>query len=621
MRIKFANVLLERNSRSLDYPGLYCSATGSVVFNRDFEEWELYGPGDFDFTTYFNALSVAKIKEYTVAKSFHLHLEIKGASFFVIQTKADAYSYHSETLDDTRIEVEASDEWQSVDIDLTVDNAVLVGFIIKTQGSVFIRNGYYSLEVDRDDLSEVDLALVTTTFRKEDFILPNIEMLKREILACEEEIADHFHVFVVDNGRTLDVQGLSDEGVTICPNDNVGGAGGFARGMIEAMEGDFPATHVLLMDDDVAVSPESIKRTFTLLQILNEQYRGAFISGAMLNYEIGDEFWEDLGYMTEGGFCRPVKHGSPGNLRMSQLHDVIQMELMSPNDSQEQTYAAWWYCCIPVAVIRDQGLPLPIFVRYDDVEYSLRCKPKFITMSGLCIWHLSFHSRYNAAVERYQTTRNAFVAQAISDMARRSDFLTELYHNMQLELKKYNYINAELALEGFEDFLKGPSYIMQPIAERRFMDANKNAEKLVSLEDLFEQAKSIGFDLANVDCTDIENDVPRSTKEALIDFLSFNGQRIFNTSGENEVAVIPSLGWSYPAGKIRGAEYLVAVDPYNRKGVIRKKDKTRFKEVWSRYKKDVRHYKKNKRSLHAEYAAVRKEITSVDYWKKYLGIG
>ena len=63
--------------------------------------------------------------------------------------------------------------------------------------------------------------------------------------------------------------------------------------MILAMEQQPKATHILLMDDDVAVSPESIKRTYNLLKILNDEYKNAFISGAMLNYEVGDEQWED----------------------------------------------------------------------------------------------------------------------------------------------------------------------------------------------------------------------------------------------------------------------------------------------------------------------------------------
>ena len=71
--------------------------------------------------------------------------------------------------------------------------------------------------------------------------------------------------------------------------------------MITAMEQNPKATNILLMDDDVAVSPESIKRTYNLLRILKPEHREDMISGAMLNYEIGEDQWEDIGNMTQQG--------------------------------------------------------------------------------------------------------------------------------------------------------------------------------------------------------------------------------------------------------------------------------------------------------------------------------
>ena len=201
-----------------------------------------------------------------------------------------------------------------------------------------------------------------------------------------DSIADHFHMYVMDNGRTLDAEKLSGDRIQVIPNDNVGGAGGFTRGMITAMEQNPKATNILLMDDDVAVSPESIKRTYNLLRILKPEHREDMISGAMLNYEIGEDQWEDIGNMTQQG-----------------------------------TFAG----CKP-------QLRLTLFVRCDDAEYGIRCKTGFITMNSLCVWHMSFFERYNAAVERYQTTRNTMIAQATCGMAPGADFMRELHNNIRL---------------------------------------------------------------------------------------------------------------------------------------------------------------------------------------------
>lgn len=617
-RIRFSNILLEQNPRSLQYPSLYCSSTAPVVFDECANVWKMAEVGTFDFTTYFNSLSVKKLARYTAARKYYLHLELKGAACTVLQTRAGVYSYQSEAVEGSERKLESSSSWNVCDMELAVDPSdVLVGFSIQTEGEVLIRNSYYSVELPDGDVREVELALATTTFKKEEFIETNIALVKKDVLGSDEPIAKHFHMHVIDNGRTLDASVLSDGRVTVYPNDNVGGAGGFARGMIEAMRQDPVATHVLLMDDDVAVSPESIKRTYNLLRILSEEYRDAFISGAMLNYEIGEDQWEDLGFMTEGGFCRPVKN----SLRVSLLHDLVLNESIEPTEEQEAVYAAWWYCCIPVSTIKREGLPLPIFVRYDDVEYGLRCAPPFITMNGICIWHLAFHARYSAAVERYQTTRNAFIAQAVTGMAPKSDFLVELRHNLQLELKKFNYTNAELVLDGFEDFLKGPDFISQPIAEDRFMAANRNAEKLLPFEELKEAVTDVaGLDLDEIDEPEVYRDEPRSKWQALMAFSTFNGQRMFDIKGKSNCAVIPYQGWFYPAGKIHGVDVIIGMDVYNQKGVIRRKDKRRFKEVWKRYKKDMREYKRNKTALEQAYRQARGKLTSAEFWKDYLGI-
>lgn len=139
-------------------------------------------------------------------------------------------------------------------LDISVDeHTVLAGFQIATTAATEIRNGYYEVSFDGEP-RDVELSIATTTFRKEKFIERNIELVKTELLASDYDIAKHLTMHVIDNGSTLDAAALSDEHVIVTPNENVGGAGGFARGMIESLEQSTPATHVLLMDDDVEVS-------------------------------------------------------------------------------------------------------------------------------------------------------------------------------------------------------------------------------------------------------------------------------------------------------------------------------------------------------------------------------
>ena len=619
--IKFSNILLEHNPRSVEYPSLYCKSDVPWLYDQEAEGWRLSGKGAFDFTTYFNSLSVQKLVRYASATDFSLSIDIKGAACRLVQTTADAFAGYPVVLEDTAVEIPASDEWRHISLNLSVDDiAVLVGFRIEANDVAFIRNGAYFVTIPHE-LRDVNLLLSTTTFKKETYVERNIALLKSDILESDDDISRHFGVLVVDNGRTLDAEALSGNGVKVCPNANVGGAGGFARGMIEALESPRGYTHILLMDDDVAISPESVRRTFNLLRIVNDDYADAFISGAMLNYEAGNEQWEDTGYMTPEGYCHPAKP----RLCLTKFEEVVYNEAYRVPGAIKrlhQRYAAWWYCCIPVSTIRAKGMPLPFFVRYDDAEYGVRCSPEFMTMGGICIWHDPFDKRYNAANELYQTTRNELVAQFTTGFAQNSDFEKEVYHKLMLELKKFGYAGAELILDAFEDFLKGPEcYSAIGFAESSFMGANRRKEKLVSLAEVEKQAHALGLEssLTEIDRQLIEGDKPRGMAERASDYITNNWQRVIVREGSG-YAVIPAMGGAYPAGAIRGKKYLIVIDWYNRSGVIRVKDAKRYGEIERRYRADLKQFKSRKQELHRAYEESRAKVTSVGFWKEYLGM-
>ncbi len=393
--------------------------------------------------------------------------------------------------------------------------------------------------------------------------------------------------------------------------------------MIEAMEGDPRATHVLLMDDDVLISPESIIRTYNLLCLVNDEYADAFVSGAMMNMDEPYIRWEEMGFIGTGGAFHPIKPIA----RMDVLHDVVANETfdipsyISDCRDQEQCYAAWWYCVIPMSQIEAHGLPVPVFVRGDDVEYSRRCKPKFITMNSICIWHLSFQMRYNAAQERYQMTRNCLIDQFASNFAPMSEFSRQIRGTFNLELSKFNYANAELVLQAIEDFLKGPEWIMQPVAQKAFMDANKNSEKLRPIEEMRDELLELGVDVDGLTDWKVYRDRPISDRDRKLYAFTRNGSRSFGGLTESgKVAVIDNVGWAEPIGKLFGAEYIVAIDVPNKKAVIRHKDAAKFQELEKRYQADKAEFRRRHDELKKAYSEALPKMTSVEFWKGYLGL-
>lgn len=633
-RFKLANIVLQNTRQFNTSPQLFFRSAVPLVPSVGGVA-TLEGPGSFDFTTFFNALSVRKWRDYTIAEDFYLHLELRApAGAKVTQTRCDSYSYYSEPVAGTTVEVPPSDEWQTLDLALQVeDYDVLESFQVECPGHVDLRNGHYWAEVDAAQLRDVELAIGTTTFRKEDYITRNIRLVREQILGSDEPIARHFTMHVIDNGRTLDREALESPGIVIHPNQNVGGAGGFTRGMIEAMSQERPATHVLLMDDDIEVFPESIIRTYNLLRLARDEYAEAFVSGAMMSYDGVDVRHEDIGYLTFIGTCNAWK---PAN-RMNSIHGIVENETFRPDfdswDDLRQYYAAWWYCCIPTATIRRVGLPLPLFVRLDDAEYGLRCNPKIMTMNGISVWHKDFDLRYSAASERYQAPRNVCVIKATTGVAPLTDELKVLERCFQWEMVKFNYADAELALKGFEDFLEGPEHVFaKGFAERSFMDANKAKDHYLPVAEARPIAlERFGIDIAMLSYDDITRDFPlpetfvvgrfgrkHPTDPVAMLFDSLNGSVDGKTLEPNghPVAVVDTN--SLRPGKLFGVSDVIEIDIPNKLASIRRKNLVKAQELYDRYRRDLKLYEERGEQIRAAYAAFRPRVTSLAYWRDYL---
>lgn len=611
---RLCNVLLADGKRSEEHPELYMRQTPCVRVAEG-DEGALLSPTCvcYDFATYLNAFSAIKWRRFTTVDNVWLRLEARGSfevrytGYRIMLQKPQRTVYERTSYD--------LDDYTVIDFCYPADDAAMLSFEIVCDTPLTLKRAYFFTRIEENALRDVELAVATTTFLKEDYVVPNIRLFQDKILGCDEPIARHFTLHVVDNGRTLDARELESDRVHIHPNPNVGGAGGFSRGMMEAMEQEHPATHVLLMDDDVQVHPEAIKRTFNVLRLLKDEYLGHFVSGAMLCLEDPNKFHEDVGFVGYSGGYRAAKlpEDDQRYVDVSSLESCMLLEALDPH--LPNMYAAWWYCCIPVASIRTHGLALPFFIRGDDAEYGNRVANGFITMNGICIWHLSNAGAYKAAFERYYQLRNFLIAQAASGVYQNVDLVNVVHHFFGLDLKTFNYDSAELCLRGFEDFLRGPDHLMHLKTDETNRALFKKNEILVPLNEIDDPCmRDVSF-AVNALPTEIGD---RNLVSKAYDFLTFNGQRGPRGLGSGGVAVIPYDGWYYPANVIRGKEALLAVTADGEQGVLRKKDRARFEGLLKRYKSDMRLFEKNKDDILSGWAKARDELTSIEFWKRYL---
>lgn len=605
---KLSNILIEDTDRFRDFPMLYHRSTAPIVFDEDYPEGRLLPNAEYDFSTYFNAFSNKKWKRYAGIENVSIRLEVKGDAMISFCSVAKQnVGLDKRVFEKRRVQ---SEDWVCLEYEYPATDAELLAFRVVTYGPVSIKNGYYSSKVSESNTRDVHLAIVTTTFKKEDYIAANVDLFKREIRNGRDGMSTRVSMIVVDNGRTLDKASLEGDGVYVFANKNVGGSGGFARGMIEAgrLEGE-PVTHVLIMDDDIALSSESIKRTYNLLALATDAWADAFVSGAMFSLGNQQMQIEDVGYANASGRFGPVKRG----MNMDSLYDTVHNE----DDllRLRNCYAAFWYCCVPMATVRREGLPLPLFIRYDDAEYGQRCRPRFMTMNGINVWHEDFTDRYSAFYERYCGMRNALVVQATSGVCKNVDFFGKLFlPNFKRELKMLNYASAEMMLDAVEDFLKGPSFLMEERCEEILKEKMAKQEKLVPLDEL---------DIPFIDLEGFDKKPKKRTSfQRAIDAFTWNGQRFVPGSIKKDALVAVKFDPNgYPGARVRMRNKILVVDRFGEKGALREVDKARFTEIRKRYRRVMKDYKQNRFSVENEWSSAAPELTSEGFWKRYLGIG
>lgn len=562
-----------------------------------------YSPADF--MTYYNCLQASRWSTYTDVQNFAINLEVKGK--FAIEIYEIYKNSSSVNYNLVKNEVYDAEEKQAIKINIPKTDKKLIGFKIASLSDVELYSGWYSGDIEEGSIRDVKISLATTTFKKQEYIKRNIAMLKSQVLCEGSDLKGHLFVHVIDNERALNPDDYNCEDLKVYPNNNVGGAGGFTRGMIEALELAEKPTHVLLMDDDVMIAPESLMRTYYLLRVVKEEYSRCFLSGAMFDYDMREKQYEDVGYVHKSDASYGPQKPA---LDMRFLRDVLENENYF-DKNLNNSYAGWWYCCIPIEHIEERGLPLPVFVRGDDVEFSLRNTPGFITLNGICIWHVGFAGKFNAAMELYQVHRNSFVIQAASGICADVDFFKRIKTMFWKEITRFAYNNAELLLDSIEDFMKGPEWLENLNGEQSLKEHAAKNEKLVPLETLTEYPHAM-------------KDDPYEYKRLSLwskawYVLTINGHLLPGFMLRNFPSVI-AYDWFFVPGKNFRRKHLIAVNSNDNTGYLRTINRKRCFALIKRYRKVVKNYKKNHTKVEKQYRDHFAEMTTVKFWKNYLGI-
>lgn len=278
-------------------------------------------------------------------------------------------------------------------------------------------------------------------------------------------------VYCVDQGTDLvsDQEGFGtvaqDLGgqLTYLRQGNLGGSGGFSRGMVESVETG-QSDYTILLDDDAITEPESLLRA---VQFEDYAKRPVLVGGGMFHLD------NRTMLHVQGERFDPVSLKIMPAAGARYNHDFAVSPLRdSPSLHQrfDCDYNGWWMCLIPNAVIREIGLALPLFIKYDDVDYGLRAREHgypTVGLPGVAVWHQGWHDKdVSRSWEEYYTQRNRWICALMHFPNAGWKYVYRLVYEDAHLGAKLLYSGMRLYHMALRDVMRGPAYIVQTLTTK-----------------------------------------------------------------------------------------------------------------------------------------------------------
>ncbi|MGC8678103.1 MAG: glycosyltransferase family 2 protein [Hydrogenobaculum sp.] len=575
----------------------------------------------FSSDTYINLIPISRYRKYTFLKKIFIRLSVNNPNknesiqltlrLFGVDINNDSF-----LINDNLIKLVNQDGYLSFDIEIDFDKIpektmyIYWEFELEEDKELIFYPNLSGVFYDNDVVTNsVDLKIITPTYKRESYILTNINRFIKSGLKQSNNI----ELIIIDNGKTLknylNQANLMNNGVKIIENINSGGSGGFARGLIEVLEKYPETTHLLFMDDDIDLEPFVIERLFSLLKILKPNIG---IGGSMLNLSMPYIMWESSAYYLSDK-NKISLHLNKHNIDLRRRENLLLIL-----EEVAWTHFAWWFFVVPVETIKNLGMPMPFFFRGDDMEYGLRLiKNNFdmIDFPSIFVIHEDFTSKHNAFTD-YLISRNELILRCIHfDM----DLKTEITHLIRRIIKftfSYRYETAKYVIKGYEDFLKGPEFL-------KSIDVEKYHENLASkvLNDKAQKVKSKyikSFLFANND----KQYLAKHFKRWLHIFTFGSHLLPYNRNGnrlnqiENDYIIIDLH--SYDFDKFFNKNKILFYNKYYENGYFVTKDIKQFLQIMNMTARCVINMISNYKRVRDLYRRDYHVLSSLKFWKAYL---
>ena len=417
---------------------LYCRWPDQVPALSRSGQLRLMANETIDFTTFFNAFSHRKWHELTGLSDLSLCLSGKGKVRVVVNMvfetgRTSALLHKTIDLSQGSVTLELGDPGQ-IPGELT---AMAVTALDRDAALTFA--AWTTRQIARRD---VRLAAVITTFKRETAASEAAHRFASETIPGAP--AGSLKLYIIDNGNSI--PNLNLPNVTIIPNRNLGGAGGFTRGLLEVIKsGEF--THALFMDDDASCEPESVLRAMALLAYAIDPKHS--VSGAMMHADDPYIQYEKGASLNMEGRPRSIWKIQNGSRDLRHIRNVA-----SNDRADKVNYGAWWFFAFPLMAV--EHLPFPFFVRGDDVDFSLVNRLPVATLNGVASWCDNFGYKLNPSTE-YLAWRSWLALSFMYQSASGQRYAIRLARSEAIRLgRRFDYAGMHGVLDAMNHVVQGP---------------------------------------------------------------------------------------------------------------------------------------------------------------------
>ncbi|HEY0500585.1 MAG TPA: glycosyltransferase [Kutzneria sp.] len=459
-------------------------------------------------------------------------------------------------------------------------------------------------------------AVTICTMNRADDCLKNLQALAADLPSLETLDA----IYVADQGTDLVesrdgfAQAAKDLGDKLhyIKQPNLGGAGGFTRGLYE-VAGHTVTEHanVLFMDDDVLLEPDLVIR---MTAFANRTANPVIVGGQMLNLlhpnqlHVGAEY-ANLNVLQPG---LPVEH----SLTTADLLGIDE-ETLKPNRQERRLdagYNGWWSCLIPYEVVKAIGYPLPFFFQWDDAEYSYRARAHgfpTVTLPGAGVWHADFHWKDWDEWHRYFNLRNSIITAALHSPFNTTLLARVLIGHLVRYLLSMQYGLSATLIKAVEDFLAGPEILR---------DGGVAAMKEIRrIRDQYPETKRHkATEVPGVASNDISiiNAAPKPSLQRLVLIKRILDRVLGRTRHSLGAIPVDEASWWHVAQ----FDTAIVTDASQEGVRIRTYDRAKMIELAIRGAKVVNRLRKEGPAVRAQYKRAMPELTSRENWQRLYNL-